>query len=76
MSKVAFSSSMVSALIIVFGFPLAADAQLFGNRTPGSSAPVHQIRSPFGNGGQRASLGAPASLGPANSSAAPGGSRW
>ncbi len=71
MSKAAFSSSMVSALIIVFGFPLAADAQLFGNRTPGSSA-GSQIRSPFGNSGQRASLGASASLGPANPSAAPG----
>ncbi len=72
MSKAAFSSFTVSTLIIVFGFPSAADAQLFGNRNPGSSA-GSQIRSPFGNSGQRASLGASASLGPANPSAAPGG---
>lgn len=72
MNKATFSTIAASALIILVGIPSTADAQLFGNRSIGNSAGT-QMRSPFGNSGQRASLGAAASLGPANQSAAPGG---
>lgn len=72
MSKAAFRVTAIHVLMIVVGLQSIADAQLFGNRTPGSSA-GSQIRSPFGNSGQRSSFGAAPSLGPANQSSAPGG---
>ena len=72
MSKAVFCAIAVNVLMIVVGLQSVAEAQLFGNRTPGSSA-GSQMRSPFGNSGQRSSLGAAPSLGPADQSSAPGG---
>lgn len=72
MSNTAYCLIAVNVLMMVAGLQSIADAQLFGNRTLGGSA-GSQIRSPFGNSGQRSAFGAASSLGSANQSAPPGG---